>query len=50
MSPENWTAVDSLIDKVLRNLRAVHQDVKASETSLVSLIDKLNSLDTQQST
>jgi uncharacterized membrane-anchored protein len=48
MSPENWSKLDTAIDKVLRQLRAFNQDAKSCETSLVSLIDLLNSLDSHE--
>lgn len=45
ISPEDWSKIDSQIDKALRQLRAVHQDPKGCETSLSSLMDVLDSLD-----
>ncbi|NOV02273.1 hypothetical protein GC097_19890 [Paenibacillus sp. LMG 31457] len=38
MNKTKWTEVDNAIDKVLRQVRAVHQDAEACKTSLESLI------------
>ncbi|MGO4273256.1 hypothetical protein AB4Z22_26010, partial [Paenibacillus sp. TAF58] len=42
MNRTKWNEVDSAIDKVLRQLRAAHQDAEACKTSLESLITVLN--------
>lgn len=37
-----WNEIDNAIDKVLRQVRAVHQDANASKTSLEALLSVLN--------
>ncbi|NRF92912.1 hypothetical protein HQN89_18190 [Paenibacillus frigoriresistens] len=41
-NPKKWTEVDNAIDKVLRQLRAVHQDAEGCKTSLEALLNVLN--------
>lgn len=38
LDPAAWAAIDSAIDKVLRQLRAVHQDVQGCKSSLEALL------------
>ncbi len=45
MNPTKWKLVDKSIDNVLRQLRAVHQDVDSCQKSLESLVSTLNTLD-----
>jgi hypothetical protein len=42
MNQEKWTEIDDSIDKVLRELRAVHQDPEACKASLESSLAILN--------
>jgi len=42
MNQAKWTEIDDSIDKVLKQLRAVHQDAKACKASLESALAVLN--------
>ncbi|OCT12255.1 hypothetical protein A8709_30945 [Paenibacillus pectinilyticus] len=42
MNKTKWNSVDSAIDKVLRQVRAVHQDANACKEALDALISELN--------
>jgi hypothetical protein len=42
MNGTKWTQVDDAIDKVLRQLRAVHQDALGCKSSLEALLVALN--------
>jgi uncharacterized membrane-anchored protein len=44
MNGEKWTEIDDIIDAVLRQLRAFHQDTAACQTSLHSLITVIDTL------
>ena len=48
MNPAQWSTVDTLIDHVLKQLRAKPQDPVACKTALDSLIAKLDALDQRQ--
>lgn len=48
MNPAQWSAVDTSIDHVLKQLRAKPQDPVACKTVLESLIAKLDALDKRQ--
>ena len=45
MSPEDWTAVDKSIDRVLAQLRSGNPDATACDAALRTLIAKLSSLE-----
>jgi len=50
MNQEKWTEIDDSIDKVLRELRAVHQDPEACKASLESSLAILNGPQTEANT
>jgi uncharacterized membrane-anchored protein len=50
MNQAKWTEIDDSIDKVLRQLRAVHQDAEACKESLESSLAVLNGLQDEAKT